>query len=230
MRTLVIGDIHGCYRELQDLLDKAALADGDAIISIGDIVNRGPHSDKTLAFFRDAPEHVRSVMGNHEYKHIRAHRGEKRPRLSTLFTRWQLNGDYDNAVHYMASLPTYIDLPEALLVHAYWEPGVALEKQKQRVLVGTSGAEDYLNRTYDRPWYALYNGEKPLVVGHRDWSGVMKPFIYDDKVWGIDTRCVYGGSLTGLLLPEFELVSVPARHDHYERFLKRYKEGGYYQP
>jgi serine/threonine protein phosphatase 1 len=42
MQTLVIGDIHGCYDELQSLLDKVGLTDTDAIISIGDCIDRGP--------------------------------------------------------------------------------------------------------------------------------------------------------------------------------------------
>lgn len=230
MRTLVIGDIHGCYRELQALLDQAALSDDDTIISIGDMVNRGPHNAQVLDFFRNSQARVQAIMGNHEWKHVRAHQGKRRPRLATLLTRWQFGTDYAAAVDYMASLPAYLDLPEALLVHAYWEPGRPLNEQEHRVLVGTSGAENDLNRAYDRPWYELYDGEKPLIVGHRDWSGVMKPFIYQDRVWGIDTRCVYGGSLTGLLLPDFKLISVPARHDHYAKFLKRYAERDYYQP
>jgi serine/threonine protein phosphatase 1 len=43
-KTLVIGDIHGCSIELQALLDKAGLGDGDAVIGIGDIVDRGPET------------------------------------------------------------------------------------------------------------------------------------------------------------------------------------------
>ncbi len=231
MRTLVIGDIHGCYAELQALLDKSGIGDDDAIVSIGDMVNRGPHNDKTLNFFRRARSpHVRAILGNHERKHIRAYHGDRRPRLSTLLTRWQLGDEYPHAITYMQSLPVYLDLPDALLIHAYWEPGRSLKKQEDRILVGTSGAEEYLNRAYDRAWYELYTAGKPLIVGHRDWSGVMKPFIYKDRVWGIDTRCVYGGSLTGLLLPDFKLVSVPARRDHFAHFLDRYGEGRYYQP
>ena len=42
MQTLVIGDIHGCYDELQALLDKAGLTEGDDISSIGDCVVREP--------------------------------------------------------------------------------------------------------------------------------------------------------------------------------------------
>ncbi len=55
LRRLIIGDIHGCYRELMELLDLAALADGDEIIAIGDIIDRGPASVQVLDFFRTHP-------------------------------------------------------------------------------------------------------------------------------------------------------------------------------
>lgn len=220
MRTLIIGDIHGCYKELRDLLDKAGLNDDDQIIALGDLVNRGPQNHKTLNYFRENA--LQSIMGNHEQKHLLAHQGKLRPNTSTLHTRWQLGTDYTAALAYMDSLPTYIDLPDALLIHAYYEPYIPLKAQKAEMLVGGKGMGRYLNATYDRPWYEYYDGDKPLICGHRDWTGVMKVFNYKDKVFGLDTRCVYGGSLTGVLLPEWTFVSVPARRDHFTRFRKRY--------
>ena len=41
-RTLIIGDIHGCYDELRDLLEVAAVAADDVVVSVGDLVDRGP--------------------------------------------------------------------------------------------------------------------------------------------------------------------------------------------
>ena len=119
-------------------------------------------------------------------------------------------------------MPAYIKLPDALLVHAYYEAGVPLKKQRPDVITGSMVAEKYLAETYKRPWYQRYDRDKPLICGHRDWSGKMKPFIYKDRVFGIDTRCVYGGSLTGLWLPDFKLVSVPAREDHWLTFRERW--------
>lgn len=75
MQTLVIGDIHGCYNELQALLAKAGLAAGDAMIALGDIVDRGPETPQVLDFFRQSAN-VRALMGNHERKHVRGARGE----------------------------------------------------------------------------------------------------------------------------------------------------------
>lgn len=224
MNTLIIGDIHGCYDELRDLLDKAALSSDDQIIAVGDLVNRGPNSAAVLDFFRRQPN-TRSIRGNHEYGHIRAHQKQSpKPKLSTLLTRWQLGADYDNAVAYMESLPVHLDLPDALLVHAYMEPRIPLDEQEDRMLMGTSGATSDLQKTYSKPWYTYYNGGKPLIVGHKDMSGRQEPFVYKDRVYGIDTGCVYGGQLTGLLLPEFRFITVLAREPYWLNTLVDYQE------
>jgi predicted phosphodiesterase len=61
--TLIIGDIHGCYYELQTLLDKAGLGAGDAVIGIGDNVDRGPETPQVVDFFRTTPNAM-AIMGN----------------------------------------------------------------------------------------------------------------------------------------------------------------------
>lgn len=222
MKTLVIGDIHGCYWELQTLLDKAGLADDDAIIAVGDLVNRGPEDAKVIDFFRTHSQ-ARSIMGNHEHKHIRAAQIDTPPELEMLLARWDINAHYADAVQYMESLPAYIDLPEATIVHGFFEPGIELHDQEKHILIGLGVAELYLRQTYKQAWYKLYTGNKPLIVGHRDYSdGKQQVMVHNKRVWAIDTRCVYGGALTGLLLPDFELISIPARRNHWEHILQRY--------
>src|SRR5262249_29448313 len=61
----------------------------------------------------------------------------------------------------------------------------------------------------------LYDGPKPIIVGHRDYLHTGQPLIHRDRVFGIDTGCCRGGRLTGLLLPGFELLSVPARQNYW---------------
>ncbi len=221
-RTLIIGDVHGCYDELQALLDKAALASDDQIISIGDMVDRGPKSPEALDFFRDTTN-AGSILGNHERKHIRAYRGQIDPAASQVIARRQIGDEaYPAAIAYMETLPQYLDLAEATLVHAFWEPGIPLAQQKEMVIVGVTRGEQYLQEKGWWPWYEYYDGDKPLVVGHRDYSDVMQPFVYQDRVFGLDSRCVYGGSLTGLLLPDFKLISVPSRGDHWKNLQQHY--------
>ncbi|MEO8609294.1 MAG: metallophosphoesterase [Chloroflexota bacterium] len=223
MKQLIIGDIHGCYDELQDLLDKVGLTSDDQIISIGDMVDRGPKSAECLNFFRVTPNAM-SIQGNHERKHVRSYRGQAEAAASQTITRAQIGEDnYADAIAYMDDLPRYLGLPDATLVHAFWEPEVALEDQRENVIVGTMSGEEYLKDNGIWPWYEYYDGDKPLIVGHRDYSdGQMRPFIYEERVYTIDSRCVYGGWLTGLLLPEFKLIEVPSRGDHWNAVMRQY--------
>jgi serine/threonine protein phosphatase 1 len=225
MQTLVIGDIHGCWNELQDLLEKAGLASEDTIISLGDMVDRGPETPRVLEFFRSQPN-ARSLMGNHELKHIRVARKEIQSGPAQTITRLQLGKSYLDALEFMENLPFYIELPEAILVHAYLEPGIPLEQQRETVLCGTMVGDHYLHAHYSQPWYELYVNDKPAIVGHYDHLHNGQPFIYKDQVYNLDTSCVRGKNLTGLLLPAFQIISVPSRGDYWTQLRQQYRQRG----
>ena len=91
--TLIIGDIHGCYYELQALLDKAGLGDEDAVIGIGDVVDRGPETPQVVDFFRKTPNTM-AIMGNHERKHVRAARHEVKLSISQQISQVQFGPAY----------------------------------------------------------------------------------------------------------------------------------------
>lgn len=222
MKQLIIGDIHGCYRELQELLDKAGISAQDEIISLGDVVDRGPDSPGVLNFFRDN-DRARTLMGNHERKHYRSYRGEITAAVSEVIAREQFGADYPAAVAWMEQLPICLELPEAILVHAFFEPGIPLEEQFATVLVGTLTGEAHLKKHYKQPWYELYDGAKPLIVGHRDYLRTGAPFIYQHKVFGLDTSCCQGSALTGLILPEFQIVSVPSHENYWWRIRQEWE-------
>ncbi len=223
MNTFVIGDIHGCITELQELLDKAGILDDDLIIALGDIVDRGPDSVQVLNFFSGFPARL-SLMGNHERKHVRGARHEVRLALSQIISREEFGASYQQALERMGNLPLFLDLPEAVLVHGYVEPGIHLEQQRDMVLCGTMSGDHYLRNQYEQPWYALYDGEKPVIVGHHDHLHNGQPFIFQDRVFCLDTSCVHGGTLTGLLIPEFKIVSVPSRCDYWRETQKKYAQ------
>lgn len=71
MRTIFIGDVHGCLTELQALLLKVDPRRGDRLIFVGDIVDKGPRSLQTLHYIRvllpNLPGSV-VVSGNHDEK------------------------------------------------------------------------------------------------------------------------------------------------------------------
>ncbi|MEN7551652.1 metallophosphoesterase [Rapidithrix thailandica] len=64
-RTIVIGDIHGCYDEFRQLLEQIGVRDEDLIISLGDIVDRGNKSLELYRYFRERKNAI-VLMGNHE--------------------------------------------------------------------------------------------------------------------------------------------------------------------
>jgi serine/threonine protein phosphatase 1 len=70
MRTIVVGDIHGCYVELIELFARVNLSETDCLISLGDIVDRGADSIKVYELLKDRPNTI-VLMGNHERKHLR---------------------------------------------------------------------------------------------------------------------------------------------------------------
>ena len=77
-RTLLIGDIHGCYRELKTLLDKVKFdPEADRLISLGDLVHKGPKSAKVLEFFYNNGHEV--ILGNHDEHFLRFLKGLRKP-------------------------------------------------------------------------------------------------------------------------------------------------------
>jgi serine/threonine protein phosphatase 1 len=222
MRHIVIGDIHGCFDEFMELLGIVAPTDSDQIIAIGDTVDRGPDSEKVLEFFRDTPNAV-SIMGNHERKHIRSARGEVRAAFGQKIVRQQCGERYAEWLAFMETFPRHVELPEAILVHGMFEPGVPLEQQKDTVVIGTLTGEHYMTKNYAGPWYEHYDGAKPMIVGHHDYLNQGgPPLIHNDLVYGLDTAVAHGGRLTAMILPEFRIVSVPARADHWAEQRRQY--------
>lgn len=162
-------------------------------------------------------------MGNHERKHVRASRHEVKLSISQQISQIQFGPAYPKALEWMSGLPLTIELGNAIVVHGYFEPGIPLEKQNPSVVCGTMGGDHILRQRYDRPWYELYDADKPVIVGHFNYAGTDQPFIYRDKVYGLDTDCVTGKSLTGILLPSFQFVSVPSRGNLWMQVRRSYQ-------
>src|SRR5437660_8418307 len=109
-RTIVIGDIHGCFDELIDLLDLLALRKNDRVVAVGDLIVKGPKNREVLDLFID-DKRLSSVIGNHD-RRLRQHwRGEAvRLTKEQKATRIELDFNRERYSSYLRSLPYVIDL------------------------------------------------------------------------------------------------------------------------
>src|SRR6267154_1024473 len=206
-RTIVIGDIHGCFDELQDLLRVVELRTDDRVIAVGDLIVKGPRNREVLDRFIE-DDRFSAVIGNHD-RALRQHwRGEPR-RLSKeqKLTVAELEPDRERYSAYLRSLPFTINLGSHLIVHAGVRPGVPLRRQMVTDLteIRTMGANPSSRRGL--PWYKVYRGRRIVVFGH--WPS--KAPRLAPRAIGLDTGCVYGGRLTGYIIESNQFVSVPAR-------------------
>jgi serine/threonine protein phosphatase 1 len=219
--TLVVGDIHGCFQELIDLCTASGIRPGrDRIISVGDMIDRGPDSVEVIRFFRDT-ENAYAVMGNHEYKFLKGFDPDDRD-PSGLITSYQLSsGESEEVTRYCQELPYSIETDEVLIVHAGLEPGTPLTEQKPKVMLGVGSMGRPFFGAKPPYWWDLVEYAKPIIFGHRISK---ESVIRGDRknVWGIDAGCVHGGYLRGVMVPELRVVAVKAHEDHCRNIKKEW--------
>lgn len=211
-RTIVVGDIHGCFDELKELLKKVKLKPRDRVVSVGDLVSKGPKTAQVLDLFM-TDERFSTVMGNHDLILRRNWNGENiELKQGHKDINKKLKRLKDKYLQFLNSLPFVIDLDTHLVVHAGLRPNVELHSQttgdltRIRVLGPDRESEE------GTPWYHVYNGEKTVLFGH--WPAAEPR--RGPKAIGLDTGCVYGYSLTAYIIETEEFVSVKAKRKYDE--------------
>jgi hypothetical protein len=228
-RTILVGDVHGCARELEDLLAYVGWTTRDRLVLVGDLVVRGPKPHGVIELCRALG--AQAVRGNHEDRLLRWRRSRGTPaelRVSSL-TRRTAEALKPRDWEYIESLPLWLDLPDhnVRVVHAGLVPGRPIEEQDARSLLyiralGPRG--EAVEARGQRSWAHLYEGPEHVVFGH---NAKEEPEIAEHAT-GLDTGVVYGGRLTAMVLRAGErppiaaerrsvLVSIPARKAYYRR-------------
>jgi hypothetical protein len=206
-RTIVVGDIHGCYDELMDLLEKVSFEQSDKLICVGDLVTKGPKDREVLELFMTDPR-LSTVIGNHDLALRRRWNGEDIDlKNAQKDAHKELKGDKEAYLAFLNQLPFMIELDEHLVVHAGLRPSVALHSQTTGDLtrIRTLGPDRESNE--GTPWYHVYYGDKTVLFGH--WPAPEPR--RGQKAIGLDTGCVYGYNLTAYIIDSDEFVSVRAR-------------------
>ncbi|MEO6457376.1 MAG: metallophosphoesterase [Chloroflexia bacterium] len=230
----IIGDVHGCHEELQDLLGNLGYMDeGDGVadrklIFLGDLNDRGPASALTFKLVMSLVESGRAYYtpGNHCNKLLRYLQG-KRVQLAH-----GLAGTVEEVQHqertepgfiarlrdFIDSAPPYLwlDKGELVVAHAGIKKhmiGRYDEQVRAMCLYGDTTGEINPDGTPVRlDWAQHYNGSASIVYGHTPMPG---PHWVNNTI-NIDQGCVFGGWLTALRWPEREIRQVQAKRPYYD--------------
>lgn len=236
----IVGDVHGCFDELEELLGRLGYTVEDdpkapyglrcrppigrKAVFIGDFVDRGPRIVCVLRLVMGMVEEgtALALLGNHDVKLKRALRGRKvQVKHGLADSLRQLEEEppefRERVAAFIESLPPHLVLDEGRLVVAHAGlpenlHGEVTEEARAFALYGkTTGERDEHDLPVRINWGAEYGGEARVVYGHVP----VREARWQNGTLDIDTGCVYGGKLTALRYPELELVSVPARRVYY---------------
>ncbi len=229
----IIGDVHGCFQELIELVEKLGYErhngiyihpQGRRLISVGDVADKGQKNISCLNFWIDqvAQGGAFWVHGNHCNKlyryflgnHVHISHGLENTvaelKAMTAEERGALKMRYmrcyESQCYYLL-----LDKKRLAVVHG----GLQAENMgrfsggiKAVCLYGeTTGKLDASGRPERKDWAACYTGNALVVYGHTE---VPQAKLVNNTI-DIDQGCVYGGKLTAFRYPEREIVQVDAK-------------------
>ncbi len=211
-RAWAIGDVHGCRKTLEALLDALGPTKADELIFLGDYIDRGPDSRGVLdLLMRLQDEGYQTVFlrGNHEQLLLDSCR-DMRANLM-----WQSNGGdkmlAEFGVRLAADLPQgYLDFIEA----------TALYHETGRFIMAHAGIDLHSDDLFGDPnillWQRKITGSlarldgRTFVHGHTPTTleEVRRQVERKDPILCLDTGCVYAHSKPGMgVLTALELNS-----------------------
>jgi serine/threonine protein phosphatase 1 len=223
-RRIVIGDIHGCLKTLQQLLEKKVRPDtGDELYFVGDYIDRGPDSKGVLDYLiamKDSGYKMVFIRGNHEEMLIESFSGE------TYFHPWIYNGGGRTLESFGLGEEEYLSLPgDKKLPPRYMDflSHTTYYTELDRAFIVHAG----FNFHDDNPFHDLdamiwsrnfdydrYKAKgKPVIHGHTpvDLDAIRKTlFNPERKLINIDAGCVYSdypelGNLIALDIDKWQL-------------------------
>ena len=131
MTHYAIGDIQGCYRELQALLALIGFEHGrDTLWLTGDIVNRGPQSLESLLFAMHHADSVRIVLGNHDLHLLALCYGFGNPKRHDTLAPILQHPNLRRMRDWLRAQPLLVEDQGYLMVHAGILPQWSAEEAK----------------------------------------------------------------------------------------------------
>lgn len=133
LRTIAIGDVHGCANALRDVLTQIQPRAEDTIIFLGDYIDRGPDTKSVIDQIKQLQDvcSVITLRGNHEEMVLAAlndfqeesfwkrNGGDKVLGAYGVTTVFQLPKDF---VEFVRSTTWYYETDKYFFCHGYYEP------------------------------------------------------------------------------------------------------------
>ena len=207
-RVIVISDIHGDYDGFLGVLEKTAFSDLDALVVVGDIIERGSHSLRLLRLIMeyDKRENVYILMGNNEdfflmwcdgkISDAGMHGYLKSKENSIMIDmaealhmkyetveqmaslRQAICENYKRELQYLRGLPQIFESEYAVFAHAGLEPGDLDTQDYEYVLAAPA--------FYEQP----HRFAKKVIVGHWPTSNYCVDRIDANVRWNRETNVI----------------------------------------
>eukprot|EP00984_Skeletonema_dohrnii_P012080 scaffold4862_cov144-Skeletonema_dohrnii-CCMP3373.AAC.2 len=217
---LIIGDVHGCLAELKLLIQKAIHQHNQAQHFVPLYL--------LVIWQQQKYRNVFTVRGNHDDRALAAALVDEECARKSRYD-WVKKGLSDEDIEWMAELPYTITIPSRLLqhpqvsgsktkqdqedvivVHAGLLPNVSLVDQDTRTMTTIrdliSIPDEVDGKETKENIAKAWKGPELVIFGHDAKRGLQQ----EEYAIGLDTGCVYGKQLTGIILPERKIVSVDA--------------------
>ena len=233
----IIGDVHGCFDELCELLRKLDYAVDTAtytvsrqdasprkVVFLGDLCDRGPKNAEVLRLVMNmvGDGSAICVPGNHDAKLLRYLKGANvTPTHGLDVTIAALDAETpefrEDVKKFLDGLVSHYVLDEGKLAVSHAGvpekyQGRASGRVRSFCLYGeTTGERDEFGLPERIDWTEDYRGRAAVVYGHIASQEVRVL----NGTYCIDTGCVFGGSLTAMRWPEKDFVSVDAAREYY---------------
>ena len=191
MRTLLVGDVHGCSRTLAALLKEVH---PDRVILLGDLFAKGPNPPGVWELIKAWK--AEALLGNHDARMLKA---------------WGTEGDsahhracrsLDEACRdWLQRLPIFLYGDGWIGVHGGLHPteGVVGTPRSMALVLRRWPDDSDASNPF---WWQLYTGKERVFYGHDAIRGLQ----LHDRTVGLDSGCVYGNALSGYLLEENRVI------------------------
>lgn len=214
MRRFVIGDIHGCSKALQSLVDEIAPTRDDTLIFLGDYIDRGPDSRGVIDLIVHLTRQTRviALRGNHEVMLMAVLFGGLDPEFWTKSGGQSTIASYGGSLErvpqshldFFRSLRAHHEMENEIFIHAGYNPNCPIE------------LTDDANRYWNHPtlWPGPHCSGKRVYVGHTPQPN--GEVLNLGHVVCVDTYCFGSGWLTAMDIDSYQILQA-SKHGHLRR-------------